>query len=76
MSKIDVIRAWKDPSYRSSLSQDQLGALPASPAGPMELSDEDLEMVAGGDTWGPTCSTVSLSCSGTTDYTIRCVLSC
>jgi mersacidin/lichenicidin family type 2 lantibiotic len=48
MPKIDVIRAWKDEEYRSSLSADELGALPANPAGPMELSDDDLDVAAGG----------------------------
>lgn len=42
MSKIDVIRAWKDESYRMSLSEAERAQLPANPAGPVELSDAEL----------------------------------
>jgi mersacidin/lichenicidin family type 2 lantibiotic len=43
--KFDVIRAWKDETYRQGLSQAQLDMLPAHPAG--ELSETDLELVSG-----------------------------
>ncbi len=56
MSKIDVIRAWKDPEYRSNLSEAELGALPDNPAGPMELTDDELDSAAGGDTAGYLCT--------------------
>ena len=42
MSKIDIIRSWKDESYRLSLSEAQRALLPESPAGPMELDDAEL----------------------------------
>lgn len=52
MTKIDpspdVARAWKDESYRESLTSDQLAALPAHPAGIAELSEEELVAAAGG----------------------------
>jgi mersacidin/lichenicidin family type 2 lantibiotic len=48
MSKSKVIRAWKDPSYRNSLSQAEREAIPANPAGMIEISDADLGKVAGG----------------------------
>jgi mersacidin/lichenicidin family type 2 lantibiotic len=48
MSKLDVIRAWKDAEYRSSLSDSQRAMLPDSPAGSITLSDSDLDSVAGG----------------------------
>jgi mersacidin/lichenicidin family type 2 lantibiotic len=48
MSHIDVIRAWKDEEYRASLSADELAGLPAHPAGLVELSDTELDVVAGG----------------------------
>ena len=48
MSKIDVIRAWKDEDYRSSLSDAQRAALPANPAGLIELSETELRDAAGG----------------------------
>ncbi len=44
--KFDIARAWKDETYRQSLSTEQLNSLPANPAG--ELSDADLADVSGG----------------------------
>jgi mersacidin/lichenicidin family type 2 lantibiotic len=46
--KFDIVRAWKDEAYRQSLDAEELQALPANPAGALELTDEDLEMVQGG----------------------------
>ncbi len=46
--KLDIVRAWKDESYRASLSEDQLALLPANPIGEVELSDSDLAGVHGG----------------------------
>jgi mersacidin/lichenicidin family type 2 lantibiotic len=48
MSNVDVIRAWKDEAYRLSLSDAERAALPANPAGLIELHEADLEAVAGG----------------------------
>ena len=48
MSKLEVIRAWKDMEYRLSLRESELGALPANPAGPIDLSEIELSAVAGG----------------------------
>ena len=45
MSTLDIIRAWKDEEYRLSLGE----AAPAHPAGLVELTDADLEQVAGGN---------------------------
>ena len=47
MKKIDVIRAWKDPLYRASLSADELAQLPSHPAGTFELQDEQLKAISG-----------------------------
>jgi mersacidin/lichenicidin family type 2 lantibiotic len=47
MSRIDVIRAWKDAAYRRSLSAEQLAGLPANPAGAVELSEAEAETVNG-----------------------------
>ena len=46
--KFDIARAWKDETYRQTLSEEELSMLPANPAG--ELSDADLEAVNGA--WG------------------------
>jgi len=48
MSNQDIIRAWKDESYRLSLSPEEQKLLPTNPAGTIELSDELLDQVAGG----------------------------
>lgn len=48
MSKSNVIRAWKDPNYRKSLTAAEQTALPANPAGAIELTDEELDGVSGG----------------------------
>ena len=43
-----IIRAWKDPEYRADLSEEELAAVPQNPAGAIELTDEELDMAAGG----------------------------
>ncbi len=48
MSKVDIVRAWRDEEYRSSLSKEALAGLPHHPAGSIELSDDDMRGVAGG----------------------------
>ncbi len=48
MSKKDIIRAWKDEEYRRSLSEAERAKLPEHPAGLIELTDVELNMVAGG----------------------------
>jgi mersacidin/lichenicidin family type 2 lantibiotic len=49
MPSLDIIRAWKDPEYRDSLSADERAQLPAHPAGLIALTDSDLTYVAGGE---------------------------
>lgn len=44
----DITRAWKDESYRASLTPEQLAVVPAHPAGIAELSEEELIAAAGG----------------------------
>jgi len=48
MSHQHIVRAWKDPEYRLSLNEAEQALLPPHPAGHMELTDGDLELVAGG----------------------------
>ena len=54
MEKQQISRAWNDPAYRHTLSQAERTALPANPAGAVELSDADLGNVAGGNAALPT----------------------
>jgi len=60
MTRIDVIRAWRDPEYRFTLSAEELSRLPSHPAGLVELTDEELNRAAGIDahasTTAPECT--------------------
>ena len=42
MSKVNVVRAWKDPKYRASLSTEELAGMPANPAGMIAASGAKL----------------------------------
>jgi mersacidin/lichenicidin family type 2 lantibiotic len=56
METTTIIRAWKDPEFRKSLSSEQRAALPESPSGqPMtELNEGELgDVVGGGLPGGP-----------------------
>jgi mersacidin/lichenicidin family type 2 lantibiotic len=46
MSHRDIIRAWKDAEFRSSLSEAELAMLPSHPAGSIELADPGLDRTA------------------------------
>jgi len=59
MSPNDIIRAWKDEEYLSSLSAAEQAGLPPDPAGAVELFDRDLGDVDGGSTT-VLCSVVSV----------------
>ena len=43
MSTNTIIRAWKDPSYRSNLSEAARAIIPAHPAGTVEVPDPTLQ---------------------------------
>jgi mersacidin/lichenicidin family type 2 lantibiotic len=47
--KLDIVRAWKDQTYREHLSEEQLARVPANPAGDLELSESNLATVYGGN---------------------------
>jgi mersacidin/lichenicidin family type 2 lantibiotic len=47
MSRIDIIRAWKDEAYRNSLSEAQRASLPANPAGLVDLTEAEAHAVEG-----------------------------
>lgn len=52
----EVVRAWKDEEYRMSLTEEQRKyAGEHYPAGEMELSDEELEQIAGGRMGSGSC---------------------
>jgi mersacidin/lichenicidin family type 2 lantibiotic len=48
MSRLNIIRAWKDPEYRASLTDGERAILPENPAGSILIPDSALDSVAGG----------------------------
>ena len=48
MSKLDIVRAWKDEEYCESLTAADRSRLPQNPAGIVELTDPDMAQVEGG----------------------------
>ena len=48
MSKMNIIRAWKDEDYRLSLSEAERALLPEHPAGLIELSGAEMDGDGGG----------------------------
>src|SRR5436853_6035565 len=42
-----IVRVWKDEAYREGLSVEEQAALPANPAGEIELTEAELEAIAG-----------------------------
>jgi len=68
MNKNDVIRAWKDPFYRATLSEEAQASLPQHPAGITELRDDQLTTAG-----GSTPETTALTC---TEYTFLNWKSC
>jgi len=58
LTQIDVVRAWKDETYRASLSDAQRAVVPAAPAGFVELNDNDLDEI-----WAGARGACSCSCS-------------
>ena len=61
MSKIEMVRAWKNKSYRSSLAAEDRTRLPDNPAGVVELSADELDGNTGADGC-PHVRTIHLSC--------------
>ena len=68
MNKTDVIRFWKDPLYRSTLTAAELNQLPTHPAGVLELEDQQLRAISGG-----VALTTAIDC---TEFTFRNSRSC
>ena len=46
-ANLDVVRSWKDPRYRRSLSVQQLETLPQHPSGSAMLTDLELKAASG-----------------------------
>ncbi len=67
MNKTDVIRAWKDPLYRASLSAEERTQLPDHPSAAVELADEQLKLTSAA------ALTTAMQC---TEYTFNNFRSC
>lgn len=68
--KIDIVRAWKDPTYHKSLTPLEIMSLPPNPAGDKEMLTEELVMIVrswvqflGCDTGGYTDNATYMSCN-------------
>jgi mersacidin/lichenicidin family type 2 lantibiotic len=70
MTKIEIVRALKDASYRATLSEAARKLLPLSSAGIIELADEDLETFAAGRKTRETFSCTQTSGGG------KCTCTC
>ena len=42
-----IVKAWRDPAFRSALTEEERNQLPGNPAGMIELHGTALDMVAG-----------------------------
>jgi len=62
--KFDITRAWKDETYRQTLSAEERNALPANPAGELEIKEHELATIAGGDVGGPGIGAIAGSALG------------
>ena len=64
--KINIIKAWKDEEYRSTLTAEQLQTID-NPVASLKLSDEQMETVNGGTGSGVTFNTPPNKPSGVDD---------
>jgi mersacidin/lichenicidin family type 2 lantibiotic len=62
MSKVDVVRAWKDEEYRLSLTEAERASLPVHPAGLIELEDDQMKSIVGAGTGGTSCFNNRCTC--------------
>jgi mersacidin/lichenicidin family type 2 lantibiotic len=51
MQELDVVRVWKDATYRTELTADELATLPQNPVGTLEfeLNEIELSLVGGAE---------------------------
>jgi len=60
MSKVNIIRAWKDEAYRLSLSDAERALLPANPVGAIELDDAQFDNVSAGGGYTAGCLRITV----------------
>ena len=64
LSPEEIVKAWEDPSFRNSLSQQQWDALPPNPAGDIRSGEfkGNIQLASGNNCSGNNCS--GNNCSG------------
>jgi mersacidin/lichenicidin family type 2 lantibiotic len=71
MSHEQIVRAWRDHEYWSSLGEAERAQVPDNPVGVVELMDAELAKVTGACTCYCTCEfTCGDSCYGSCDCTV------
>jgi mersacidin/lichenicidin family type 2 lantibiotic len=70
MSRIDIVRAWKNPAYRQHLPPEETALLPAHPSGLVELTDSELKQASG--VLGAVPNTTAQNCTEFTLIKHRC----
>ena len=68
MTPDQIVRAWKDAHYCSDLATNH-AALPPNPVGPIDLTDEAIDLAAGGDIAGTEYLESLGCCNGITERT-------
>jgi mersacidin/lichenicidin family type 2 lantibiotic len=67
VSNEDIIRAWKDEDYWENLDAEKRSQLPEHPAGIIELSQEEMEIIQGGAEFAG--GVTGCLCPGSVQYT-------
>ena len=87
MSKLDVIRAWKDEEYRAGLRESELAVLASHPAGLVELLPDNLDSAGAnenqGSVHGEVCTCIGICpftqdvlCGSTMEFLMCTLLVC
>ena len=71
MSTADIVRAWRDPEFRVSLSD-----VPAHPAGRIELTDPSLNGNPADGDWRPNDRNTTFQSCHTHGCTSNCSIAC
>jgi mersacidin/lichenicidin family type 2 lantibiotic len=76
VKKEHVIRAWRDPEFRASLSEAERADLPLHPSAMIEVADEDLARILGGADVGTDAIVPVTNTRGTAIYSYGCQCIC
>jgi mersacidin/lichenicidin family type 2 lantibiotic len=52
MTPDQIVRAWKDADYCSELASTEQASRPPNPIGPIDLTDQSIDLASGGDVAG------------------------